>query len=94
MDRQEAFDNFMGFKIVATELCSHREPARRHKKKRIAKKWLKRFGYRLVPNNSVTVFKTGRVMYCHPSIYSKIMEQIKEMNGNGSIVQGSNETLG
>lgn len=37
--------NFMGIE-------NHIEPKRKHKKKRIAKKWLKRFGYRSVIKQS------------------------------------------
>ena len=36
-------DHFMGYKIIATESCCDYVQARKHKKKRINKKWLKRY---------------------------------------------------
>lgn len=48
------------------------QPARRHRKKRIAKKWLKRYGRRTIPDANVYVFD-GNVMM-HPAVYKRLAD--------------------
>lgn len=51
------------------------EPARKHKKKRIAKKWLKRYGYRLRPDPHVYICEGNRIIM-HPAIFKKFERAI------------------
>lgn len=52
------------------------QPARRHRKKRIMKKWLKRYGHRKIPDTAVYMFD-GRVMM-HPDVYKALAEAVGE----------------
>ena len=63
--------------ILNPRLVEHtNQPARRHRKKRIAKKWLKRYGRRTIPDANVYVFD-GNVMM-HPAIYKKLADAVGE----------------
>lgn len=63
--------------ILNSGLVEHTDqPARRHRKKRIAKKWLKRYGRRTIPDANVYLFG-GNVMM-HPAIYKKLADAVGE----------------
>lgn len=63
--------------ILNPGLVEHTDqPARRHRKKRIAKKWLKRYGRRTIPDANVYVFD-GNVMM-HPATYKKLADAVGE----------------
>ena len=55
---------------------------RRHKKKRINKKWLKRYGTRLVHKKNCCVVFTDefgeKKMICSPDVIDKLRDYIKE----------------
>lgn len=44
------------------------EPARRHRKKRIQKKWLKRYGYRPKPDKNIYFLEDGPIVM-HPAVF-------------------------
>jgi ribosomal protein L32E len=50
--------------------------ARTHRKKRIDKKWMKRYGYRSMPRKDVIV--AGNVIYAHPSTVMHLQAMLKE----------------
>ena len=63
--------------ILNPGLVEHTDqPARCHRKKRIAKKWLKRYGRRTIPDTNVYLFD-GNVMM-HPAIYKKLADAVGE----------------
>ena len=73
---------YNGIRIVACNYIRKREQARTHKKKRINKKWLKRFGYRYVPDLSVMYMTDvpgyGKTLFCHPKVVEKLKHEITE----------------
>lgn len=82
METNGIIDSFMGFKIIATEACCDYVQARRHKKKRINKKWLKRYGKKYVPKKEIVITNVcgERMILCHPKYWDKfqhILESIK-----------------
>lgn len=47
------------------------KPARRHRKKRIAKKWLKRYGYKAEPDRNIYLYE-GNQIILHPAMFQMI----------------------
>lgn len=72
-----------GIKVVATDFMRVWVQARTHKKTRINKKWLKRYGYKQVPDMSAICIADvpgmGKVLFCHPKLYEKIKGALEEM---------------
>jgi len=52
------------------------EPVRRHKRKRIAKKWARRYGYKTVYGPERSFIKND-VLFVGPDTYKEIREKIK-----------------
>lgn len=46
-------DMFNGKRIIVSNSITKQVPCRTHKKRRINKKWLKKYGYKSVPNNEI-----------------------------------------
>lgn len=69
-------NSIFGYPVIATEYMRENEQARKHKKKRTNKKWLKRYGMRSVPSKKMVIFD-GRI-YCHPKLFDKIKENVDE----------------
>ena len=44
------------------------EPARKHKRKRIQKKWLKRYGYKPKPDKNIYFAEGGQIIM-HPAVF-------------------------
>ena len=74
---------YSGIKVVTTDFMRVWVQARTHKKARINKKWLKRHGYKQVPDmNTIHIADVpgmGRVLFCHPKLYEKIKGALEEM---------------
>lgn len=58
-----------GIAIILNESLTEdtRIPARRNKKRRIQKKWLKRYGYRKAPDKNI--YYTGDKLIMHPETF-------------------------
>lgn len=71
---------FLGFRIIATEGCCDYVQARKHKKKRINKKWLKRYGKKLIPKKEIVVANCGadRFIFCHPKYWDKFQKILND----------------
>lgn len=69
---------FGGFKVYAIEEMSDTVQARTHRKKRINKKWLKRYGTIKVPWKSVIINKIDSSIYCHPDTLGLIRQAISK----------------
>ena len=69
----------VGYKIIVTERLGHFVRVRRHKRKRIDKRWEKKYGYKNIPNgNSILLDNANRIIYTHPSTYQQIADAFKE----------------
>ena len=72
--------NFLGYKIIVSESCCDYVQVRRHKKKRINKKWLKRYGKKLVPKKDIVIVNYGvdKFIFCHPKYWDRFQAALKE----------------
>lgn len=69
---------FEGFKVYASDDIADLVQAKKHRKKRINKKWLKRYGVKKVPWKSVIINKIDRSIYCHPDTLELIRQAISK----------------
>ena len=71
--------NPYGLRVIEVEPIPIYGPARRHRKRRVQKKWLKRFGTKIVGydhylgDKIFTDLKRG-VAYCHPYVCQQIRQ--------------------
>lgn len=77
------YEIIAGIKIFVTEYCGTFVATRKHKKHRIAKKWLKKYGETFVPCRNLIVANLygEQVVFCHPKYwdkYKKMLETKKE----------------
>ena len=71
---------YLGYRIYASTSCTVRIRSRRHRKRRIDKKWLKRFGYKDVPRKELFIIKSERAIIGHPAVIDKLRQHIQEVN--------------
>lgn len=65
-----------GYKVVTSESLGKVVQARRHKKKRINKKWRKRYGFKSIPDgNKFIVCEGMQTVFMHPVTWSKIKDR-------------------
>ena len=78
---------FKGITIWANSNYQKEVQARRHSKKRIDKKWLKRYGYKWVPDLTTALVMDvpgyGKVLVCHPKLADKLAAWAKMEVKNG-----------
>lgn len=67
-----------GFKVYALDGMSDTVQVRKNRKKRINKKWLKRYGTKKIPWKSVIINKVDRSIYCHPDMLELIRQAISK----------------
>lgn len=70
-----------GFKVYASDDMADLVQAKKNRKKRINKKWLKRYGMKKVPWKSVIVNKIDQSIYCHPDTLELIRQAISKQGG-------------
>lgn len=72
---------FCGIPVIFTDCITKKVRAKRHHKKRIDKKWLKRYGYKNVPDNrTLYVFNDelgGQKLIMTEKCYEKIIRGLK-----------------
>ena len=66
--------NFLGYQVIAVPYMADKVQARTHKKKRINKKWRKRYGFKEVPWNKFYIFENK--IFCHPKWVEKVKAEI------------------
>jgi hypothetical protein len=66
--------NFGGMRIIASEHMVDKQQAKTHHRKRINKKWLKRYGYITTPMK--TVIMAGNTVYAHPSVVANLEREM------------------
>lgn len=77
MDEKENSIFLLGYKIDTIESLGKMVQARTHKKKRINKKWKKRFGFKSVPNgDKIVVYEDMMTIFMHPGTWEKIKKQL------------------
>lgn len=64
----------LGYKILITEYITKDIQRRTHKKKRINKKWLKRYGMKIVPDNTKILLVNNTLM-----MTEKCYEKLKKI---------------
>ena len=63
-----------GYQLIEVRSCADYVQARKHKKKRINKKWLKRYGMKEVPWNKFYI--EGNKIYCHQKMIEKVKLEV------------------
>ena len=72
-------DSFFGTKFVLDERLLKKVPAKTHKKRRINKKWLKRYGFKEVPSPYI-YFARGGIAIGHPETVEKFKRHLKRVH--------------
>ena len=72
MNRGQLF----GHPVISTRYCSDLVQARTHKKKRINKKWRKRYGFKNVPWKKIVLFD-GKI-YGHPEVIERLIKEVAD----------------
>lgn len=77
-----AQNSIYGMKIIANSNLQKKVQARRHRKKRIDKKWRKRYGYKWVPDLGTAYVVDdpwyGKVLICHPKLVDKLEAAVRQ----------------
>ena len=68
-----------GMEILITEWITKNIQRRKHKKCRINKKWLKRYGYKCVPDNDKMIVFNNK-LFMTKGAYEKVKKGIKDIN--------------
>ena len=71
----------LGMEIVITECLTKDIQRRTHKKRRINKKWLKRYGYKCVPDNDKMIIFNNK-LFMTKGAYEKVKKGIKSIDVN------------
>lgn len=66
-----------GFRLIETTAITKQVQRRTHRKRRINKKWAKRYGYKTVLDDE-RIILVGDCLYATPNTVKKIIEEIKE----------------
>lgn len=69
-----------GLRLIETTAITKKVQRRTHKKRRINKKWAKRYGYREAPDTKKIVLVGGNI-YAHPTLAEKIINEILKEKG-------------
>ena len=70
-----------GFRLIETTAITKQVPRRTHRKRRINKKWEKRYGYKTVFDDW-QIIRVGDCLFATPNTVKRIIETMKE-NPNG-----------
>lgn len=71
-----------GFRLIAVDsVFSDSVRVKTHKKKRIDKKWRKRYGYKRVPRRELYIDKLNRNIYGHSEFINAIMREARMNDG-------------
>lgn len=65
-----------GKRIIITNMITKDVQARKHRKKRINKKWLKRYGYKAVPDDT-KVYATNDAIFMTKRCFRRLKKKIK-----------------
>lgn len=68
-----------GMKLIETNAITKQVQKRTHRKRRINKKWLKRYGYKTVPDDT-KLLVMGDCIYATPCGAKRIMKMLRKEN--------------
>lgn len=68
--------HFNGYRLVEAPFMCDKVQARKHKKKRINKKWRKRYGMKEIPWTKIFVLGNNAI-YAHPKMIERLIEEMK-----------------
>ena len=68
--------SFFGYRLIEEPFMCDMVQARKHKKKRINKKWRKRYGMKEIPWTKLFITAYGDI-YGHPKMIARITEEMK-----------------
>ena len=71
---------YNGVPIIITNAITKTVQARTHKKKRINKKWLKRYGYKEIQNENKTYMIDGKLYIMTQRCYNKMKNILEKEN--------------
>lgn len=66
---------YNGMAVIENSHLTDKVQSKRHHKKRINKKWLKRYGYKYVPSKKIFFFNNQFIM--HPTLIKQLKNKIK-----------------
>lgn len=73
---------FYGYQIIETPFMCDTVQAKKHKKKRINKKWKKRYGMKEIPKKEFLITNDGKI-FGHPKMIEMLKNEIaKKDKGN------------
>lgn len=79
IDMENKIAYYNGYRLVKTTAITKEVQRRNHRKRRINKKWLKRYGYKTVLDDGRIVV-AGDCIFATPKGMKKIIEAMKERN--------------
>ena len=68
---------YNGFRLIETTVITKEVQCRTHRKRRINKKWLKRYGYKTILDDG-RIIQFGDCIYATPNAIKRIIATIKE----------------
>ena len=71
-----------GMQVVISDKITKEVRARKHKKRRIDKKWMKRYGYKSVPDDE-RLFHIGNALYMTQKCYEKVKKYVSVVEEGG-----------
>ena len=85
----------LGIRIVTLPIPHRMVRAKTHRRARIDKKWLKRYGYKSVvaPYDPFEVFMLGSTAYAYPEGIEKIKQEIEAREQERQLTQGTSATV-
>ena len=76
---------YFGMEIFITEWITKDIQKRKHKKRRINKKWLKRYGYKCVPDNDKIIVFNNK-LFMTKGAYERVKKGIKTIDVNWNLM--------
>ena len=70
------YNSIFGYDIIGVPYMADKVQARKHKKKRVNKKWRKRYGMKDIPWKKFYIDTANMRIYCHPKMVEKIKAKI------------------
>jgi TnpA family transposase len=71
----KSIETLIGYRLVASDVITKEVQARKHKKKRINKKWLKRYGLKTVPDYETILVVDGCII-AQPKTIERIIATV------------------